>query len=125
MALFNRKKKPSFVETTKGKEGNSPVLRSFSVAGDVAHILKNPRITEKATFASSASVYVFDVARTATKQQIKAAVERAYKVRPRKVRVVSIPTKVTRNMRTGQSGTKGGGKKAYVYLTKGETITIA
>ena len=118
MSLFSRTKKK---ETTVAAV---PIERAPQIS-DVAHILKSPRITEKATFASSMSIYVFDVAPNATKQQIKAAVERVYKVRPRKVRVVSIPVKRVRNMRTGQRGTKAGGKKAYVYLTKGESITLA
>ncbi len=74
--------------------------------------------------SSGMGVYVFGVMPTASKQQIKSAIERAYKVRPRLVRVVTIPTKNVRNMRTGQSGVQQGGKKAYIYLKKGETITI-
>ena len=70
-------------------------------------------------------VYVFDVTTSANKRQIASAVQAVYKVKPRKVAIVNIRAKETRNMRTGQSGMKGGGKKAYVYLNKGETITIA
>lgn len=118
MALFSRKKK----EETKEAPAVAPVANA--VGGTLAHILIQPRITEKATLATGMNVYVFDVIPSASKQQIKAAVQSAYKVAPRKVRVVRVPTKSVRNMRTGQVGTKQGGKKAYVYLGKGETITI-
>ena len=90
-----------------------------------AHVLRHARITEKATMHSMESVYVFDVAPRATKRDIVLAVRDIYQVTPRMVRIASVPTKTTRNMRTGISGMKRGGKKAYVYLKKGETIIIA
>jgi ribosomal protein L23 len=48
-----------------------------------------------------------------------------YNVKPRMVHIVNIRPKAVRNARTGKSGMKSGGKKAYVYLAKGETITIS
>ncbi len=122
MALFSRNKK----EDTKKEVAATAVASTTSgnFGSGVSHVLLAPRITEKATMSTGMGVYVFDVAPTASKQQIKSAIERAYKVRPRMVRVVTIPTKNVRNMRTGQSGVQQGGKKAYIYLKKGETITI-
>lgn len=70
-------------------------------------------------------VYTFDIAERATKRDVMQAVRALYGVSPRMVRVVSIPRKVRRSVRTGKRGTTGGGKKAYVYLKKGETITIS
>ena len=135
MALFTRTKKsaeggsssggkntdkavtaPAAVGTTK------PVRESLS--GGVADVLKNPRITEKATMHSDVGVYTFDVTESATKRDILKAVRVLYSVSPRKVAIVTIPKKWKRNMRTGKKGMQGGGKKAYVYLKKGETITI-
>ncbi|OHB19824.1 MAG: 50S ribosomal protein L23 [Parcubacteria group bacterium RIFCSPHIGHO2_01_FULL_56_18] len=92
---------------------------------DHAFVLLNPRITEKATFAASNGVYVFDVAPGANKKQILFAVNALYNVKPRAVRIVNIRSKIVRNARTGKAGMKSGGKKAYVYLAKGETITIS
>lgn len=83
-------------------------------------ILKNPRITEKATFASEVGAYVFDVASDATKNEIKKAVFEIFKVKPSKVNVTSISRKKVQNRR--MVGTKGGGKKAYVYLKEGDKI---
>lgn len=124
MALFSRNKKEEKKDEAVVAVTPTASTVSNSSTSAVSHVLIQPRITEKATFATGMNVYVFDVVPTASKQQIKFAVERAYKVRPRAVRVVRIPTKNVRNMRTGQAGTTQGGKKAYVYLKKGETITI-
>ena len=124
MALFGTKKK-----TEETKSGNSqvvPVQVNAPVsAASLAHVLKNPRITEKASMHQGSSVYTFDVATSATKTQIAAAIRSVYSVSPRKVRIVQIPSKQTRSTRTGKRGVKTGGKKAYVYLKNGETITIA
>ena len=72
----------------------------------------------------SVGIYTFDVADRATKRDITKAIFEIYNVRPRMVRIVNIRGKVRRNARTGQYGMSRGGKKAYVYLKKGETITI-
>ena len=91
---------------------------------NIARVLMHPRITEKATLGTADNVYVFDVAPDANKKQIKEAVKRAYKVDAVKVRVTTIKKKNVRNMRTGIKGVKSGGKKAYVYLKKGESISV-
>jgi ribosomal protein L23 len=43
-----------------------------------------------------------------------------YKVNPVKIAVVTINSKSVISRRNGKKGTKGGGKKAYVYLKKGD-----
>ena len=113
-------KKPAVKEVPAVVETTTNVNMS-----NLAHVLQNPRITEKATTHAEESVYVFDVAESATKRMVMQAVFVHYKVRPRMIRVVTIPTKVKRSMRTGKTGVKHGGKKAYVYLKKGEQITIS
>lgn len=88
-------------------------------------ILTAPRITEKATDLVAKNVYTFDVASSATKSEIIKAVKAAYKVTPLSVRTITIPTKVTMPRgRRGKPGTKAGGKKAYVYLKKGDKIEV-
>ena len=83
-------------------------------------IIKNPRVTEKASFAAEQNVYIFDVAQSANKTEIKKAVFMLYKVKPVKVNVLSIPRKNI--MSKGKAGVKGGGRKALVYLKKGDKI---
>lgn len=87
------------------------------------NVLLGPRITEKAALgADKANVYVFEVAMDATKKSISASVRDAYGIKPEKVRVAAIPAK--RVFVRGKSGVKSGGKKAYVYLKKGDKIEL-
>jgi large subunit ribosomal protein L23 len=88
-------------------------------------IILSPRITEKGAFLSSVGGYVFTVDRRATKREVASAVHSIFKVTPRKVRFVAIPRKVAQTRGTNRSGKTAGGKKAYVFLKKGETIEIA
>ncbi len=120
MALFSRKKKTEVAETPVTV---MPVVKNQKPA-DLSHVLIQPRITEKATMANSMNAYVFNVAVTANKRDIARAVSQYYKVIPRMVRVVTIPAKSVRSTRTGARGVKQGGKKAYVYLKRGESITV-
>jgi len=83
-------------------------------------ILKNPRITEKASNAIEQNVYTFDVADGANKTEIKKAIFTLYKVKPVRVNVLSVPTKNI--IMKGKRGTRSGGKKALVYLKEGDKI---
>lgn len=123
MALFGSSKKKK--ESAVAPRGEASARTSGRAAVGIAHILKAPRITEKATVAQSASVYVFNIKESATKRDVIAAVKKTYGVSPRKVRVAAVPRKEVRHMRTGRYGVAGGGKKAYVYLKSGDIITVA
>ncbi|MDO8523899.1 MAG: 50S ribosomal protein L23 [bacterium] len=138
MALFGRKKSEparttSVVRSSGEKKKETEVKDTStlsktpaaeSVSGHLADVLRSPRITEKGASHMGVGVYTFDVADRATKRSIAEAVYEIYKVRPRMVHIVTIPRKTRRNARTGQYGMSRGGKKAYVYLKKGESITI-
>lgn len=117
MALFSRSKK-------KENDTSAPVA-AVGTPRDLSHVLRSPRITEKASLVQSHGVYVFDIAPAVTKQDVARAVEKHFKVKPRAVRIVKSADKATRNARTGKRGIVRGGRKAYVYLRKGETITLA
>lgn len=91
---------------------------------DNAHILIAPRITEKGAYLSSQGAYVFNVAVNANKQTIMAAVKKIYNVTPRKVTVITVPSKAVMTRGTNRKGKTASGKKAYVFLKKGETIEI-
>lgn len=118
MALFSKKQ-----NTEEQKAVTAPT--DSVVSAGYTHILRNPRITEKATAHQAQGAYAFDVAPKSTKREIMIAVKEIYKVSPRKVTVVAVPQKNVRSARTGKRGVKSGGKKAYIYLKKGETITVA
>ncbi len=85
-------------------------------------ILKKPRITEKAARAGSMSIYLFNVAVGATKNEIKKAFETIYKHKPVKVNIVNSVRKS--HFRRGVLGFGPRTKKAYVTLKKGTTIEI-
>lgn len=87
------------------------------------NILLRPRVTEKAALgADKFNVYVFEVTPDATKKSISLSVRDAYGVIPEKVHVSAIPAK--RVFVRGKKGIKKGGKKAYVYLKKGDKIEL-
>jgi len=122
MALFSKKKEvkkeDKVVKSTESKSTSPSVV-------DYSGILRNPRITEKTAIVSSGSVYVFDVDPRANKTQVKKAVEMIYKVKPVKVNITKIVKKPVASKKIRKTYYKGGGKKAYVFLKKGETIQFA
>ena len=117
MALFSRKQN---TETKKDVTAS----RTTSRMQDLSWVLVSPRITERATDLNAVRAYVFVVDPKANKRNIAEAIARVYKVKPVRVRTTRIPQKMIRNARTGKMGIKRGGKKAYVYLKEGDTITI-
>jgi ribosomal protein L23 len=129
MALFSRKQNKDTKPARPGKEAAPATVaasspRPLAHAG-VANVLSHARITEKASMVAVRGVYTFDISANATKRDIMQAVKALYGVTPRKVAVVTVKSKTRRNARTGKTGVKKGGRKAYVYLKSGETITIA
>ena len=90
-----------------------------------SQILTSPRITEKGAYLSEGGVYVFNVAPGANKSQIAQAIRDTYKVTPRKVTIASVPRKQTQTRGSNRTGMTAGGKKAYVFLKKGDTIELA
>jgi large subunit ribosomal protein L23 len=89
------------------------------------HILISPRITEKGALLAQGSAYVFNVSKDANKKAVADAVHELYKVKPRKVTLVAVPRKAVQTRGTNRVGYTAGGKKAYVFLKKGETIEVA
>lgn len=88
-------------------------------------ILINPRITEKGALLAEQGCYVFNVAPAANKQQVVEAVRTTFKVTPRKVTMVMVPRKLVMTRGSNRKGQTAGGKKAYVYLKKGDKIELA
>lgn len=122
MALFSRKKNTDAKAATAEAK---PAAKSGVSTRELSHVLKHARITEKATMNQENNVYVFDIDARASKRDVMQAVKALYGVNARKVAVVNVPRKQIRSARTGRSGVKGGGRKAYVYIKKGESITIS
>ena len=81
-----------------------------------------PLVTEKATSASEHNQVVFRVALSATKPEIKEAVEKLFKVRVKRVNTLVKKGK-TKRFR-GVRGFQGDFKKAVVTLEEGHSIDI-
>lgn len=85
-------------------------------------IIRMPVITEKATIQAENNKVVFNVAKTATKPEIKAAVEQLFSVKVKSVNTLVRKGK-TKRFR-GIIGTQSDVKKAVVTLEEGHSIDI-
>ena len=94
----------------------------MSIDPKLFDVIVAPVITEKATVLSEQNKVVFKVAKTATKPQIKQAVEKLFDVK-----VESVNTLVRKGKEKRFRGTLGRQsdvKKAVVTLAEGHTIDI-
>jgi large subunit ribosomal protein L23 len=85
-------------------------------------VILSPTITEKATFASERNQVVFKVASTATKPQIKEAVEKLFDVKVKSVNTHIRKGKVKASR--GNIGTQSPTKRAIVTLEEGHRIDV-
>ena len=85
-------------------------------------VILSPVITEKATMASERSQVVFKVSRTATKPQIKAAVEKLFDVKVKQVNTLVRKGKV--KISRGRRGEQSDTKRAIVTLEEGHRIDV-
>jgi large subunit ribosomal protein L23 len=85
-------------------------------------VIKSPAITEKATMLSANNQVVFNVARHATKPQIKAAVEKLFGVKVEAVNTLVRKGKFKRFK--GRAAMQSDVKKAVVTLAEGQTIDV-
>jgi len=85
-------------------------------------VIISPVITEKATVASERNQVTFNVARTATKPQIKEAVEKLFDVKVKSVNTLVRKGKV--KAFRGARGRQSDVKKAVVTLEEGHRIDV-
>ena len=85
-------------------------------------VIVAPVITEKATMLSEHNKVVFKVAKTATKPQIKAAVEKLFDVKVKSVNTLVTEGKV--KVFRGRLGQRADVKKAVVTLEEGHSIDV-
>ena len=90
----------------------------------ILQVLLAPHISEKTTLLADASrQQAFKVLPSATKAEIKAAVEQLFEVKVSQVRVMNVKGKTKR---FGQrSGKRSDWRKAYVTLAEGQDIDFA
>ncbi|WP_029075469.1 50S ribosomal protein L23 [Kaistia adipata] len=92
---------------------------------NLAHydIIRSPVLSEKSTIATEQSKIVFNVLKTATKPEIKAAVEALFKVKVTSVNTLVRKGKVKRFR--GIVGKQSDVKKAIVTLAEGQSIDVS
>ena len=86
-------------------------------------VIRAPRVSEKTVRAQQVSnQYTFEVATTATKADIKIAVEKLFDVKVESVNVLNVKGKhkAFRN----RNGRRGDWRKAYVTLAEGQSIDV-
>ncbi len=86
-------------------------------------VIRAPRVSEKtARLQEVSNQYVFEVATTATKADIKVAVEKLFAVKVEAVNVLNVKGKQkTFKNRTGR---RADWRKAYVTLAEGQSIDV-
>ncbi len=91
---------------------------------DLRHydVITSPVITEKTTMVSEQNQIVFNVAKSATKPEIKAAVEALFGVKVKSVNTLMRKGKVKRFR--GTIGRQSDVKKAIVTLVDGESVDV-
>ncbi len=122
MALFSRSKK---IEESAGEQAQKTrVHNSLATDSNLSSVIVKPRITEKAVRLGEQNVYAFVVRRDATKRDVAAAIKALYNVTPVNVNIVNKTPRQVMSRAKGRRLTVAGMKKAYVYLKKGDTISL-
>ena len=92
-------------------------------AVNMYEVIRAPRVSEKtARLQEISNQYVFEVAKTATKADIKVAVEKIFDVQVKAVNVVNVKGK-SKTFKFRQ-GRRGDWRKAYVTLADGQSIDV-
>ena len=115
MALLKKttkEKKPKGVKTVK--ESSAVAIRGS--------VIKNPRITEKASMLAEFNAYTFDINPRSNKREVSKAIQSMYKVIPLKIRIIT--QKSVKVAKRGTRGKSAAGKKAMVYLKKEDKIEL-
>ena len=96
--------------------------KTNNVTAKMYDTLLRPVITEKSMTSSEAGKVVFMVPLSATKDEVKAAVEAIFNVKVNKVNTVKQAGKVKRFK--GYEGVRSDYKKAVITLAEGQNIDV-
>ena len=95
----------------------------MSTISNVYEVIRAPRVSEKtARLQEVSNQYVFEVATTATKADIKVAVERLFAVTVERVNVLNVKGK--EKAFKNRMGRRVDWRKAYVTLAEGQSIDV-
>lgn len=87
------------------------------------NIIKKAIISEKAYKGMERGIYTFLIEKTASKNDVANAVKKYFSVDAVKVNITTISAKRKRVNKTRKFVSVGAGKKAVVWLKKGQTIS--
>ncbi len=91
---------------------------------DARDVIIRPIVSEKSYHLLEANVYTFEVAKSASKPEIRDAVEVIFDVSVLNVNTLNRDGKRRRNRRTGTWGKRSDVKRAYVTLVEGDSIDL-
>ena len=83
-------------------------------------IIKFPVVTEKSTKISENNQFIFKVAVDSSKEDIKKAIEKVFKVKVKAINTIKVKGK--KKVFKGTKGKRSDFKKAIITLVKGETL---
>ena len=114
-------KKETAVKKAPAKKASAK-KSAVSLDGRHYDVLQRPVITEKSTAASEHNKVTFKISPTATKNDVKAAVEAIFKVSVLKVNTIKTEGKVKKFK--GRDGQRSDVRKAIVTLAAGQSIDL-
>lgn len=119
MSLLSKKVKPA-----KAVGPAKPVKKAGVMAtARLYDVIERPIVTEKTTAAAEQNKVVFEISSTATKGDVKRAVESIFKVSVLKVNTINVEGK--KKKFKGRDGQRSDFRKAIVTLAAGSTIDFA
>ena len=116
MMKAKQEKKPAKAAAKKSSASGVADARLYD-------ILVRPIVTEKSTAANEFNKVTFAISPTATKFDVKQAVEALFKVSVKKVNTMNTEGKIKRFR--GQPGQRSDLRKAIVTLAEGQSIDLA
>ena len=111
-----KKKEVKEKKSGSGKAGNEKTLAALKS-------VMRPIVSEKSTMLNALNKYVFEVAPSTNRIEVKKGIEVLYNVRVESVNIISVKKRAVRYGKT--SGWTKAGKKAIVTLKKGEKIEVS
>jgi large subunit ribosomal protein L23 len=91
---------------------------------DPRDVILEPVVSEKSYALIDRNVYTFKVAPSASKPEIRAAVQTIFGVRVTNVNTLNRKGKRRRNRRNGTFGSRPDAKRAIVTLAEGDSIDL-
>lgn len=107
------------------KKAGGEVKKQGSLIEDIRlyDVIEKPVITEKSTYAAEQHKVVFQISPSASKTDVRKAVEALFAVQVEKVNTIKTKGKIKRFR--GRTGQRSDQRKAIVTLKEGQTIDLA